>query len=200
MVGDSITSIVAAPTLYWWKLYRETAEAALSGITFLDSGVGGQGTPFFSGADQFEQYVVAKSPTVMIVMLGVNDYAYTAAQFRGYYDILMSRAFAAFPTMRIALAGPWRNTGDGDAVPPADAHMNELRDVVLDVGLDNGVTFWDIRQYNVDHWSPFMTVDFVHPAATGSAQMSEVAIAGTVFDTTQGFPSGHFHSGARKVG
>lgn len=198
-VGDSITAdgwFDENESIYGGtNLLVQQLEAARGDVDVVNSGVGGDQIADIEAAVQTR--IINHHPDVVILAVGVNDAGATApATFRASYDATLAAIQSGWPSAQIVCVGillyreQWASSP-----PPAHFSGNPLDSQVEDLNVEieasaaaHGCTYVDTRTpaaaYEEGHNLPepgaisgVLTVDGLHPNATGQRLMSDAAFA-----------------------
>lgn len=200
--GDSITAQRRFPRIVESMVYSRYPNLK---VRFFDAGNGGDKVSGGSAGTmetRVDRDLIARNPSVVVVMLGMNDGGYTkidpGAALKAYQDgyrKLLRRIRASLPSVRLFLLRP--SPYDEIAHAPADAvgynkTLIQYGDFVAELGKENGATVIDANAPVLDEitraraigslWGAHVVPDRVHPSDLGAWSIALAIVKAWNFD------------------
>lgn len=175
MLGDSLTS--SAYT--YWQGLRDVADAAVSGLTWVNQGVSGAGVldntaELLASDASIAARVTPSNPHNLFIAVGVNDVKlgpWDAPTFRDRLIYLCTRALATCPHLaaaRILISSLWFAWGEPTGIYEAEANQCML--AAIDAAAAVGCIYLDQRLARVRTGG--QTTDGTHPTTAGKTNLS----------------------------
>jgi lysophospholipase L1-like esterase len=194
--GDSITDagrnktdIKANAISYWGSGYALIAGSHLlktypaKNLQIFNTGI--SGNKVYQLADRWDKDCLAIKPTVLSILVGVNDFWHTLTNgytgtidtYRDDYKKLLDRTKQALPDVKLIIGEPFAVLGVKAVTDAWYPKFNEFRQAAKEIADTYQATFipyqsvFDeaIKQAKGSYW----TADGVHPSAAGVTLMAE---------------------------
>jgi lysophospholipase L1-like esterase len=185
--GDSITA---------QRLYTTYLQAAVRAhfpdwnIRFYNAGVGGDNVHGGVAGNidvRIDRDILKFQPTVLTIMLGMNDRSRTAEYEAGYEHILQ-RFHERSPGLRITVLGPTPIDGTTNGNPVANADLHRFLEIDKHLASKYGATFIDLqtpvlaameRAEKLNHLAAMSLIpDRIHPQPPIHMLMAETILSG----------------------
>lgn len=188
--GDSITA---------QRFYTTYLQAAVRAhfpdwnIRFSNAGVGGDNVHGGVAGNidvRIDRDILKFHPTVVTIMLGMNDRSH-AAEYEAGYEHILQRLHERSPGLRITVLGPTPMDGITNDNPAANAELRRFLEIDKHLANKYGATFIDLqtpvlaamaRAEKLNHLAAMSLIpDRIHPQPPVHMLMAETILAGLNF-------------------
>src|SRR5688500_2927958 len=196
--GDSITQAGVNATGYITKMKNALAEKNLSSqYELIGAGIGGN--KVYDLYLRMENDVLAKSPDIVVIFIGINDVWHKSSsgtgtdadKFEKFYTAIINKLKEK--NAKIILCTPPAIGERTDYTNPQDGDLNRYSQIIRDLAKKNNVPVCDLRKafrdYNLQNnpdnkESGVLTTDRVHLNEKGNQLVAEQLLPYTENDTT----------------